>query len=160
MHSIEHSVSPKAGPDSIRFQFSGDFRVIWPTELPKFIDCVVLAHLEGDCWSRGQLIDQFFLFWEELIGLIELLGGGVVKPDHLHGADFEPTAQNGIDYLSDQLGLHRVRLDYAESAVLVVGTRFDHCLTRKDEADLSLGRSGSVTAVTCVLGAVLPVEGT
>ena len=84
----------------------------------------------------------------------------MVKPDHLQGADFEATAQDGIDYISDQLGLHCMRFDYAESAVLVVGTRFDQCLTRKDEVDLSLGRGGSVTPVTCVLGAVLPVKRT
>lgn len=84
----------------------------------------------------------------------------MVEPDHLHGADFKAIAQNRIHDLSDQLGLDCMRFYYAEGAVFAVRTRFHHCLTRKDKVYLSFSRSGSVTAVTGVLCAVLPVKRT
>lgn len=101
MHRIEHSVSPKTGPQRGRLKFPGDFGVVRTTELPKFLHRVVLPHLQRHSRPCGQLIDHFFLFWQELIGLVELLRGGVVEPDHLHGADFKAIAQNRIYYLSD-----------------------------------------------------------
>lgn len=82
----------------------------------------------------------------------------MVEPDHLHGADFKAVAQNGVHDLSDQLGLDCVRFNYAEGAVVAVGTGFHDCLARKDKVDLPFSRSGSVTAVTRILCAVLPVK--
>lgn len=51
-----------------------------------------------------------------------------------------------------------MRLYYAEGAVVAVRTGLHHRLARKDKVYLPFRRSGSVTAVTRILCAVLPVK--
>ena len=49
----------------------------------------------------------------------------MVKPDHLHGTDFESCTKDGIHNQSDSFSLDQMWLDDAEGAVFIVRTRLN-----------------------------------
>lgn len=56
----------------------------------------------------------------------------MVKPYHLHGANFKAIAKNEINDLANEFALHCMRLDDAKGAVLIVRPGFYCSLARED----------------------------
>lgn len=57
------------------------------------------------------MINQFFLFWQKFIGLIEFLSNSMIEKHHLHGTYFEACTQYSINYLPYILVLDSMRFD-------------------------------------------------
>lgn len=159
MHSIHHSISTETGSQTGRLQLSSYLRVIRPTHLPKLFNRIVLSNLDSDRGSTWQVINQFFMFRQKFICFIELLGDGMVKPDHLHCADFESRRKDAVNNLSDIFIFNCMRFDYAKCTVLKIRSCSSYWFIGEDEVQLSLHRLRGITPVTGIFGAVLPVEG-
>lgn len=123
MNSIELFTLSKLSSESISSQALCNFRVHWPYKVSELLNRILLPDLHHDAWSASHLLDHAHELRENSsIHLEELLGGRLIKREHLHGGDFEAGLKDCVDNLPGQPFLDDVRLDDAAGAVVESGS--------------------------------------
>ena len=81
MHCILDLVLSKLSPETGGVEDLGFSRVVRATELPQFLNDVLLSNFHGNHWTtRSHIVGHLIEFWQDtLIDLEELASCGLVK---------------------------------------------------------------------------------